>query len=352
MTGKNPYTIGFGKIPTEYIGRNTIIDSISEALTAAPPDEQAFKLTGMRGTGKTVTLTAIEKRFRENKDFIVIDLNCNHDILTDLAAKLYSEVPSLTKFIDTNLNLSAFGIGVNISKKSPVASIDAAVNKLLEEVRRTKKRLLIAIDETRKTTELIDFIQSFQIWVRNELPVFLIVAGLYEDIESVENSDGATFFLRATKFEMTPLNIMYIRDSYQNHLNVSPGEAEKLALLTKGYAFAYQVLGKYMWDAKAKTASDEVLRLFDETLSEKVYQKIWSELAPKDRLFLGYIVQKDKMTVDELLEASHQSHSAWSVPRKRLKDKGIIDVSLRGMISMRLPRFRQFVEMQMMLDRL
>ncbi len=40
-------------------------------------------------------------------------------------------------------------------------------------------------------------LQEFQILIREDLPVFLLVAGLYEDIEDVENTDGLTFFLRA-----------------------------------------------------------------------------------------------------------------------------------------------------------
>ena len=62
---------------------------------------------------------------------------------------------------------------------------------------------------------MIDFVQEFQILIREELPIYLIVAGLYEDIESIENTDGLTFFLRATKYEMTPLNHTSIRDDYQ-----------------------------------------------------------------------------------------------------------------------------------------
>ena len=33
MTEKNPYTISFGKIPTKYIDRNVIIDSIYREKT-------------------------------------------------------------------------------------------------------------------------------------------------------------------------------------------------------------------------------------------------------------------------------------------------------------------------------
>jgi len=45
MTDRNPYTISFGKIPTQLISRSSIIDSITDALDRDEPDEQAFKLT-------------------------------------------------------------------------------------------------------------------------------------------------------------------------------------------------------------------------------------------------------------------------------------------------------------------
>ncbi len=350
MQKKNPYTISFGKIPTKYLSRNYIIDTITEALEDDEPDEQAFKLTGIRGTGKTVTLTAIERRFRENEDWIVIGINSDTDIISELVANLYSAVPFITKFVDANLNLSAFGIGLNIAEKSPVASINYALKVLLTEMKKRGKRLLITIDEARKTKGIVEFIQEFQILIRQDLPIFIVLAGLYEDIESLENAEGLTFFLRATKFEMTPLNITYIRDDYMKTLDIPFEEAEKMAFTTKGYAYAYQTLGKYMWDYKSKTLDTEVLRAFDDVLSEKVYKKIWSELAPKDKWFLQYIVQKNKMTADELLEITKQSHAEWSIPRARLREKGIINVETRGVISIRLPRFKEFVENQIAME--
>lgn len=43
MNNRNPYTISFGKVPTKYLSRASIIDSIVEALESDIPDEQAFK---------------------------------------------------------------------------------------------------------------------------------------------------------------------------------------------------------------------------------------------------------------------------------------------------------------------
>ncbi len=65
MTERNPYAISFGRVPTQYISRNLLIDDIVDTLNSDIVEEQAFKLTGIRGTGKTVTLTAIEKQIKE-----------------------------------------------------------------------------------------------------------------------------------------------------------------------------------------------------------------------------------------------------------------------------------------------
>lgn len=341
---RNPYVISFGRIPTQYISRRVLISDIIDALESDIIEEQAYKLTGVRGTGKTVTLTEIEKIIRENDNWIVVGVKSNGNIIEDIIANLYSSVPFLTSFVDANLNLTKFGIGLNLSNKSPVASLDYALKTILREVDRKGMRVLITIDEARKTKHMVDFIQEFQILIREELPVFLIAAGLYEDVESIENAEGLTFFMRAAKYEMTPLNHTFIRNDYEKTLNVSREVAEKMATITKGYAFAYQALGKYMWDLNVQDITEEVLALLDEALAEKVYRKIWSELAPRDKWFLEYIVKKDKMSATELLEMTNKKHNEWSEPRKRLTEKGIIDTKIRGQIIVCLPRLKEFVE--------
>lgn len=349
MAEKNPYVINFGRVPNQYISRDYLIDSIVESLESEIVEEQAFKLTGIRGTGKTVTLTSIERKIRENNDWIVMGLKSNSDIVKDLVAELYSQIPFISEFVDANLNLSAFGIGLNIAKKSPVASIDYALKTVLKEIKRQGKRVLVTIDEARKTNEIIDFIQEFQILIREDLPLYVVVAGLYEDIEALENTDGLTFFLRASKYEMQPLNLTIIRSDYMRTLGVTEDVATEMAVLTKGYAFAYQALGKYMWDSESKELTEKVLAQFDDALADKVYKKIWSELAPKDRWFLQFIVQKDKMSATELLEITKAKHNEWSIPRVRLSEKGIIDTRNRGEIRVNLPRFKEFVDNQILL---
>lgn len=341
---RNPYAISFGRIPNKYISRSIIIDDIIDILESNPVEEQAFKITGIRGTGKTVTLTAIEKEIKERPEWIVVGLRSNGNLLIDLIANLYSSVPFVTEFINTTLNLSKFGIGLDISKKSPVESLDYALKAILKTIEKKNKKVLVTIDEARATSEMIDFIQEFQLLIREELPVYLIAAGLYDDIESIENADGLTFFLRATKIEMTPLNYTIMRADYEETIGVSRETAEKMAAITKGYPFAYQALGKYVWENPTHELCDYVLAELDEALAAKVYDKIWSELTDTDRWYMTFIAEKDSLTASELLEITNKSHSEWSIPRKRLSAKGLINTKERGKIRLCLPRFKEYIE--------
>ncbi len=350
MKNNNPYAISFGRIPHQYISRDVLLTNITDALDSEFTNAQAFKLTGIRGTGKTVMLSAIEKQLRTQSRWIICDIRPGGNIMEDIVSQLYNEVPFLKEYIDTDINLSAFGLGISVHNNKPAHSLDFMIKKILEEVSRRKKRVLITIDEVRKTDAIVDFIQEFQILIRQDLPIYLIIAGLYEDIESIENTDGLTFFLRAEKCEMIPLNITLIREDYKKTMELDHETAARLAEMTKGYAFAYQAFGKYMWESEDKSINDTLLAQVDEALALQVYNKIWSELSPQEKWFMSFIAKKESMSVDELLSVTQKKHAEWSKPRAKLIEKGILDCRIRGRISVKLPRFREYLETHMEQD--
>ncbi len=109
-------------------------------------------------------------------------------------------------------------------------------------------------------------------------------------------------------------------------------------------------MGKYVWEEENHELSDSVLTKFHEALSHYVYKKMWSELSEKDKWFMSYIVKKEITPVSELLEITKQKKNEFSQYRERLRDKGLIDVSNRGLIKLKLPRFDVFVKDQFMLS--
>ena len=341
---RNPFVLNFGKVPSQYISRELIIDEITQEMFDEDAQNNCFMLTGTRGSGKTVTMTAIEKRVLESEDWIVIRLNVERNMLESLVGKLYDSREFMTKFVDANLNLSKFGIGLNLASKSPVADIESALEIMLREIKKKKKKLLVSVDEVSNTAFMREFASSFQIMIREDLPIFLLMAGLYENISNLKNEKNLTFLYRTPQYEMEPLNLTLIASRYSKLFGIKREAAMDMAIITKGYPFAYQAMGKYVWEDANHEVTDMVLAKFDEALSHYVYKKMWSELSEKDRWFMSFIVKKDVMPVSELLELTKQKKNEFSQYRERLRDKGLIDVSGRGIIKLRLPRFDVFVK--------
>mgnify|MGYP002621030040 CR=1 FL=1 len=341
---KNPFSINFGKYPSQYIHREILTDEIIDELTSDDGQNPCFMLTGTRGTGKTVEMTTVEKEIAESEDWIVVRLNPMRSMLKGLAAKLYDSREYIRKFIDAKVNLSKFGIGINIESKPPAADIESALEIIWNDLKKREKKVLITIDEVSNNEYMREFASSFQIMLRADLPVYLIMAGLYENIRSLKDEKNLTFLYRTPEYDMEPLNITLIANNYKRILNISHESATEMAITTRGYPFAYQALGKYVWDDENHEMSDTVLALLDEALGHYIYEKIWSELSKKDRWYMSFIVQKESLTTAELLSMSKQKKNDFSQYRARLRDKGLINVSTRGLISFRLPRFDVFVK--------
>ena len=85
----NPYTITFGKEPSQSIPRFTETKEILDAFLNDPPNQQTFLITGVRGSGKTVLMTEIRKKLQEEPDWVTVELSTSQDLLLTLAQTLY-----------------------------------------------------------------------------------------------------------------------------------------------------------------------------------------------------------------------------------------------------------------------
>ena len=141
------------------------------------------------------------------EDWIVIDLNPERDLLQSFAANL-SNYPSLSEvFREAKINLSFLGLGVEIEGASPITDLNVAVTRMLEKIKKKHKRVLVTIDEAVCNDTMKEFVSLFQIYMRQDLPVFLLMTGLYENIYELQNEKTLTFLYRAPKIELRPLNI-------------------------------------------------------------------------------------------------------------------------------------------------
>lgn len=337
----NPFTLTFGKNPLESVERPVQNNEILDAFTSETINQQMFIITGVRGSGKTVMMSNICQELGKRPDWIVLELNPATDLLQSILSKLYSNhlVSKLIKSF--KIDLSFFGFGVSIDGATQITDSETAIITILKKIQKEGKRVLFCIDEMSNNEYMKIFAGSFQIFVRQELPVFLLGTGLYENIDELQNEKNLTFLYRAPKIQLKPLNISTVAAKYQNIFKFSNSEALEMAKLTKGYPFAFQVLGYLTWNANGDYNS--ILSEYEQYLSEFVYDKLWSELSMKDRLVAKAIVDTDSKIIKDIRELLNVSTNEFNPYRQRLIKKGIVDGSKRGLLYFTLPLFEEYI---------
>lgn len=341
LANQNPYTITFGKEPKLAIPRAQQSSMVLDAFQAEEPSNQVFMITGPRGSGKTVFMTDIANKLKSDSGWIVVELNPERDLLQSLASKLSSENVLARIFQEAKINLSFFGLGVSISDVTPITDIETAISKMLESIKRTRRRLLITIDEVTSTEPMKVFSAAFQIFLRQNLPIFLLMTGLFENINELQNQKSLTFLYRAPKITLRPLNIGTVSRSYHRTLGISAEDALAMAKLTRGYPYAFQTLGYLAWNHGSMDA--DVVDSYRQHLDEYVYDKIWSELSAGDKRLAWGIAQSKTGKVSDVRSILEMSTNQFNPYRTRLIRKGIVNGEERGYVRFTLPCFEDYV---------
>ena len=337
---QNPFTLAFGKEPVSFISRDYQNNEILESFTSDNPAYQVCMITGVRGAGKTVALSSIANTLEKEKQWVVVNLNPERDLLHMLAAELSNRKDLLELFRDAKINLSFLGFGLEIDGEPPVTDEVVAIRRMLDKLTKTGKRVLITIDEVSPTKQMKEFASQFQIFMREGLSVFLLMTGLYENIYALQNEKTLTFLYRAPKVELKPLSYPLVARKYGEVFQLDEQDAMAMAKATMGYPFAFQVLGYLCWSRQKPWR--ELLPEYDTYLEDYVYEKIWSELSEKDKSVLRAMSGEQSSRVENIREKLNMTSNNFTVYRNRLLKKGLVVVPGYGRLSFALPRFREF----------
>ena len=334
---ENPFTLTFGKQPNLQIIRHEDMSRITEDFRAEHPVSQLYLIEGIRGSGKTVLMTAVARSLSDEGDWIVVNLNQTVDLIADFAARLEESCHRIPRLLEKGFQLSAAGIGIGIGGAVANANHVSTITSLLQRIQKKNRRVLITIDEVQHTQNMRVFASQFQIFLREEYPVFLIMTGLYEKIHAIQNDPSLTFLLRSPKVRMEPLSIFQIKKQYEKVFQAGEGITSQLASLTKGYAFAFQALGDAYWRNRDKKDMDVVLQRFDEMLDDYVYQKIWEDCSAKDREII-LAMDEGETKVGELCGRVSMTQSNFSRYRDKMIRRGILRAAGHGYVILALPR--------------
>ncbi len=349
---QNPFTTTFSKIPDYTYIPTSQTAEIIENFSYDKPSESVYKITGVRGSGKTVLLAKIEEEFnspeRVKEGWIVYRLSPTRDMLLQLASMLYKEKFIKKKKSSGSLSISANvlgsggGVGLSETESEKLFDIGTELDEMIKEAIKNGKKILIGVDEVSKTQEMTIFASEFGLWIRAGYPVYLVCTGLYENIEQLYNVKNLTFFRRATTIKTEPLNRIRMSEMYRSKLKIDIEEAKRLSSITKGYAYAFQELGILYFNKTEKDAVDDIESMLKTELFAYSYEKIWEEMTDEDRELVRILADKEEYKRSEITALMKKPNN-YSVYRDRLLRRGIIN-SRQSYISLALPYFGEYVK--------
>ncbi len=350
---QNPFTTTFSKNPGFSYVSTEQTDEILENFMYENPSESVYKITGVRGSGKTVILAKIEEEMKKDEfatnGWIVFDVSPARDLLGQIAAMLqkegYGKKSSKGKSVSISANVLGTGGGISLSSENENLFFDIGVEieEMLKVVQKKGKKILIGIDKVSKTKEMIQFASEYGKWLRNAYPVYLVCTGLYENIMEVSNVKNLTFFRRATTIKTEKLNFVRMSEMYRRLLKINLEEARQMAKLTKGYAYAFQELGSLYFKKHEDETLENLIPNLKSELFAYSYEKIWEELTEADRFLVRLLTEKDEYKREEVLLLMGEKAGSYSMYRDRLLKKGILE-SRQSYISFSLPFFVDYVK--------
>lgn len=353
----NPFSPGFGKVPPIYLERSQELEKVLHNLNNRNSPYQTTLVYGMRGTGKTAFITDISHEVQKRPEWIVANLALGSPLLPTLVDSVYRQATSPLKkaiqLID-GLSVSAFGITIKADMgRDNSRQYQNLLEIILKEMKKSGTRLLITVDEVKPTPELRQFASVYQLMIREEYPISMIMTGLPQHVSELQNDDVLTFLLRAGRITLSPLSLWDVKNSYAKAFagqrKITEPTLLRVTSLTRGYAYAFQLLGYYLWENSTDQIDEQVVSdvipMYQADLYRNAYLKMYQSLSEKEREFLQTMAlsSEEEVEVGKIGEKMGKGKNYISVYRKRLLDTQMILSPRRGYLKFSLPYFKEFL---------
>ena len=353
---KNPFTHTPGRVGDANI-TTTLEEKIYENFMYPQPSESVYKITGIRGSGKTVIFGNILRHYRTKEmkadGWRVYDLSAARNHISTLISYLLLE-PEVKKALlaeKTNLSVSIPLVGINAGIDIKTEYDDEVrLEQLIGIMVREKKKIIIGIDDIAKTDATTEFCSVFAKLIRNTMedeiaapwPVYLICSGVYQNFYALGEVPYLTFFKRAAVLKTEPFPIPAMAVKYEDIAQMDEEEAISFAKMTRGFAYAYQVFGSAYFEHRDK-GEEYVLKQAKSELFSQCYEKIWKELPDGEREILKTVSTGPKKRKEVLEEL--KGKGGYQVNSTALKKMGLLVDSSEayGRAEITLPFFGEYI---------
>lgn len=355
----NPFKPTAGMTPPVLIGRESVIDDFIDGLDeGAGAPGRLMRITGPRGSGKTVLLTELSDIALE-RGWSVVN-----------ASGKESLCPSIQSQLISNKKLQSLNIAFTLPFVSAEAVLDRAQREttfrdaFAQAVRALTKSgqgLLITIDEVQDASldDMAIIATNVQYMIRESQNIALLFAGLTTGVLSLLNGEGITFLRRAKAEELAPIPIDEVSSALRETITASGLQVEKSALdhaaeATRGYAYLVQLIGYYVWrEGRRHASTSKAITLEDAkrgiAIARQEFEASVLETAlagltkPSIDYLLAMATSEKASATAGIAHTIGKSAAVANTYRRMLIERQIIESTAPGYVAFSIPFMREYL---------
>lgn len=359
MKKVNPFKPTAGAEPPVLAGRDAVLSDFEIGLeegVGAPG--RLMRITGPRGSGKTVLLTELGDIARQH-GWRVVDVTAAGHLPELICRRLEKE-----KRADYSVDLDLKVIKARAQKDDFHKTED--IYEVLERVvgKLTEKGygLLVTVDEIQDASieDVREVAVAIQHLIRERRNIAFVFAGLTAGVMNLLGEDGPAFLRRAHPEELDTIPVDEVEAALgatfeKSEVRIGEDELSLAAHSTAGYAYLIQLVGYYVWRAAQVRAGAELdaitmgdvekgvvaaRREFERTVLETAIGHL-----PKTAMEYLLAMAEDKLvsSTGEIANRLGVSASSLSATRKLLVSRQVIESTARGYIGFSIPFMREYL---------
>lgn len=355
----NPFKPTAGKNPPLLIGRDAVLDDFLEGLEDGPgARNRLMRITGPRGSGKTVLLNALGGIAREH-GWEVLDETSGSGLCDRICQRLASH--RRVAGAQLAASLPFVKAQVDLVSTQGTALLGELLLEHTEELDKRGAGLLVTIDEVQDANkeDMQTIAQAVQLCIRYDRNIALAFAGITLGVMSIIDGDGMTFLRRAVPEELGVIPIsevgVALRDTFESAgISLAEERSERLAEATGGYAYMIQLVGYHTFrsvrrhladcpdvlDEDAEAGIAAARRDFDASVIEVALMS----LSPLSVEFLLVMSEDDEASnISVIAERMGRTTKGLSMVRQELVNQQVIEPVARGVLGFAIPYLREYL---------
>ena len=353
----NPFKPTAGAEPPVLAGRDKVIEDFIDGLEEGPgAPGRLMRITGPRGSGKTVMLTELGDIARD-RGWLVLDETAKKGFLPRLTSALLRGDAPANLSADLDLGIAKVHAGIAQTHDEPTfrEALSFAASRI------GRKGVLITVDEVQDADkdEMAEIATAVQHAIREGKNVAFVFAGITTGVLDFINGSTLTFLRRAKPEELASIPIGDVEDALAETFEItgmklSGAELKAAAEATHGYAFLIQLVGYEVWracrrhlDASASVTSDDVASGTSEAIEQYANIVLATALNGISERAMRYLVEMAKrpgpIATRSIAEGLNISASSLSTARKTLISRQIIEPTARGYVDFSIPMMREYI---------